>query len=219
MFNVNLHSNIIYELSLYSLLIISYFDGSEILLFILLISMIVSMIISGFPNSYLRMGYNISSSRIALDGIFKMLQLILVVEIAHIWGPDKFWILLLILLSISIANLVNRLEVHKQIILENITIESINQIAKTRQHVGDVMLIKNAWQLLILFFLLGLMNPNNLNNIALLLIMFLGEMITLRNLYNRLILSSTNNDVKKRISNRIIKVLNIIWFFSIRNSY
>ncbi|WP_143093598.1 hypothetical protein [Proteiniclasticum ruminis] len=177
------------------------------------------MIISGFPNSYLRMGYNISSSRIALDGIFKMLQLILVVEIAHIWGPDKFWILLLILLSISIANLVNRLEVHKQIILENITIESINQIAKTRQHVGDVMLIKNAWQLLILFFLLGLMNPNNLNNIALLLIMFLGEMITLRNLYNRLILSSTNNDVKKRISNRIIKVLNIIWFFSIRNSY
>lgn len=208
MAKLNTIANIIYEISLYTLVIGSYQNYHNLFLFLVFIMVMGTLFITGFPSAYQRMGYQVSTKRVDVDALLKVLQLFIVLGITPLIGMDKIQVSLLLLMTISILNIHNQWVLTSQIEKENITIRNISDLEKRPETKEQNDVIKRAWQLVIPFFLLGLLNQTTMwENLMVIGLICIIEAILLRRLYVVLISYSPNPNMRKEFFYSTLKFI------------
>ncbi|ADY55764.1 hypothetical protein Sgly_1463 [Syntrophobotulus glycolicus DSM 8271] len=206
-------SNILYETCLYLCVYAFYINYNKLPLFFLVLFMFACMIVSGFPNSYYRMGYKLNIRRIDMDAIFKLAQLFLIFVGMSYIGTEKIFITICLLLIIMMINLVNRIEIYRAIKKEQITfyalINKMNNQSDRDTEKGKLLGL--AWKLLIPLIGFSFFEESILIvKLAAWVLIGMIEGMILNKLYQRLIV--LNPDIKKEFLRTLIKS---IVFFSL----
>lgn len=170
------------------------------------------MLISGFPSALIRMGENISSNSVDLDGIYKLLQISVVFLLMPYLGKKYLLGSLLIIFLLTVVNVINRKKIYHQIKDSSIRFSTIidkfsNQ---TTIELQKSKLLSQAWKTIFPFILLAIYDGNNIS--VMIIIWFIIYSIEARiifKLYRSLIEYAGGYDFKKEYISALIK---FIWY-------
>lgn len=195
-----LYANIIYEMSLYLLILGSYLNWEGVTLFLLTILMIISVLITGAPSTYHFLNYEISESKTNLDGYFKFGQIFILLGLFPELSEKYIPFAIFLLIIISLVGIKNRSAIYKQIKHENIEsrdfFRRINEDTSKNKELEELLGI--AWRTILPLFLLGFLEIRNIGIaiFVVILVLFL-EVLILRKFYFKLVLFTSNKDFKK----------------------
>lgn len=180
-------SNFIYEMSIYLLVLSSYFD-KEANLPILLIMMVISLLLSAIPSTLYKLNYRIDKKITNSDGFLKLLQFFTIFVIMPFLGRERVMISIIILIVVSITGIPNRILIFNQLKEENIKLFEMNNRIVVDEEVNKDLagLTKLAWRTLFPFLLLGLYNNRVESLYYIIPIIVLLESVVILHLYREL---------------------------------
>jgi len=202
--------NILFELCIYISVYAYYINYNNISLFFIVLLMFACMLISGFPSALIRMGENISSNSVDLDGVYKLLQICVVFLLMPYLGKKYLLGSLLIICLLTVVNGINRKKIYHQIQDSSIRFSTIidkfsNQ---TTIELQKSKMLSQAWKTLFPFILLAIYDGNNIYVIMIIwFIIYSIEARIIFKLYKSLIEYAGGYDFKKKYIRAVIKYI------------